>query len=100
MDLLMSWNSWHRPGLPYHSRRYTWVCLLSVGEISFSLVPRTEEEIQKLMGLAESLKTPALQDEVIREAILEQGEKVLKGEAAPEEAAEAVTQKVNLYLAE
>lgn len=69
-------------------------------EISFSLVPRTEEEIQKLMGLAESLKTPALQDEVIREAVLEQGEKVLKGEAAPEEAAEAVTQKVNLYLAE
>lgn len=68
--------------------------------IRFELAPRTEEEIQKLMGLAESLKTPALQDEVIREAVLEQGEKVLRGEADPKEAAAAVAQKVNLYLAE
>ena len=68
--------------------------------IRFELAPRTEEEIQKLMGLAESLKTPALQDEVIKEAVLEQGEKVLRGEADPKEAAAAVAQKVNLYLAE
>lgn len=68
--------------------------------IRFELAPRTEEEIQKLMGLAESLKTPALQDEVIKEAVLEQGEKVLGGETDPKEAAAAVAQKVNLYLAE
>lgn len=68
--------------------------------IRLELAPRTEEEIQKLMGLAESLKTPALQDDVIKEAVLEQGKKVLKGESAPEEAAAAVAQKVNLYLAE
>lgn len=68
--------------------------------IRFELAPRTEEEIQKLMGLAESLKTPALQDEVIKEAVLEQGEKVLGGEEDPKEAAAAVAQKVNLYLAE
>ena len=68
--------------------------------IRFELAPRTEEEIQRLMGLAESLKTPALQDEVIKEAVLEQGEKVLGGEEDPKEAAAAVAQKVNLYLAE
>lgn len=68
--------------------------------IRFELAPRTEEEIQRLMGLAESLKTPALQDEVIKEAVLEQGEKVLGGETDPKEAAAAVAQKVNLYLAE
>ncbi len=68
--------------------------------IRFELAPRTEEEIQRLMGLAESLKTPALQDEVIKEAVVEQGEKVLGGETDPKEAAAAVAQKVNLYLAE
>ncbi len=64
------------------------------------LFGQAEEIFGKLMGLAESLKTPALQDEVIKEAVLEQGEKVLGGEADPKEAAAAVAQKVNLYLAE
>lgn len=64
------------------------------------LFGQAEEIFGKLMGLAESLKTPALQDEVIKEAVLEQGEKVLRGEADPKEAAAAVAQKVNLYLAE
>ncbi len=67
---------------------------------TLELTPRTEEEIQKLMGLAESLTTPALQDAVIREAVLEQGEKMLKGEITPEEAASIVIRKLNLYLAE
>ena len=75
----------------------SWV---NLEEIQFELVPRTEEEIQLIMDLAGSLTTPAMQDEVIREAVLEQGEKVMKGEQNPEEAAAAVMQKVNLYLAE
>lgn len=73
---------------------------VTLEEIQFELVPRTEEEIQKIMELADSLTTPALQDEVIREVILEQGEKVMKDEQSPDEAAAAVIQKVNLYLAE
>ncbi len=69
-------------------------------EISFDLVPRTEEEIRRITELAESLTTPALQDQVIEEAVLEQGEKTLKGEITPEEGAANVMRKVNLYLAE
>lgn len=68
--------------------------------ISYELVPQTEEEIQRLTELVESLTTPALQDQVIMEAVEEQGEKVLKGELSPEEAVSAIMQKVNLYLAE
>ena len=68
--------------------------------ISYEMVPRTEEEIQKLTELAESLTVPALQDEVIKDAVTEQGEKVLKGELSPQEAAAAIMQKVNIYLAE
>ena len=50
--------------------------------------------------MAESLTVPALLDDVIKDAVIEQGTKVLKGEAAPEEAADAIMQKVNIYLAE
>lgn len=68
--------------------------------LDYELKPRTEEEMKKFTELAESLTTPSLQDEVIRDAVVEQGEKVLKGELSPEEAAGAIMQKVNLYLAE
>ena len=68
--------------------------------ISYEMVPSTEEEIKKLTNLAESLEMPALMADVIKEAVVEQGEKVLKGELAPQAAADAIMQKVNIYLAE
>ncbi len=64
------------------------------------LEPTPEKEITKLTELVESLKTPSLQDGVIKEAVVEQGEKVLKGEQSPEAGAAAIMQKVNIYLAE
>lgn len=68
--------------------------------LDYEMKPRTEEEMKKFTDLAESLTTPSLQDEVIRDAVVEQGEKVLKGEINPEEATSAIMQKVNIYLAE
>lgn len=71
------------------------------GEVlDYAMEPTPEEEITKLTELVESLTTPALQDDVIKEAVVEQGEKVLKGEQSPEEGAAAIMQKVNIYLAE
>lgn len=68
--------------------------------LDYALTPTPEEEIQKLTNLVESLKTPALQDDVIKEAVVEQGAKALKGELSPEEGTDAIMQKVNIYLAE
>ena len=68
--------------------------------LDYELRPRTEEEMKKFTELAESLATPSLQDEVIRDAVVEEGTKVLKGELSPEEATGAIMQKVNIYLAE
>lgn len=68
--------------------------------LDYALTPTPEEEVQKLISLAESLTTPALQDDVIKEAVVEQGAKVLKGELSPEEGTDAIMQKVNIYLAE
>ena len=68
--------------------------------IDYKMEPRTEEEMKKLTDMAEVLTTPALGDEIIKEAVIEQGEKVLKGEISPQEATDAIMQKVNIYLAE
>lgn len=48
----------------------------------------------------ESLDTPVLMDDVIKEAVIEQAVKYLKEECSVEDAVTALVQKVNLYLAE
>lgn len=68
--------------------------------LDYELIPTPEEAINKLTGLAESLTVPALEDDVIKDAVVTQGAKVLKGEITPEEATDAIMQKVNIYLAE
>ncbi len=68
--------------------------------IEYTQEPTPEEEITRMTELVESLTTPSLQDDVIKQAVVEQGVKVLKGELAPEEGAAAIIQKVNIYLAE
>lgn len=82
-----------------------WVSGGSAGDnydevLSYALEPTPEEVIQKMVSLAESLTVPALRDDVIKDAVIEQGAKVLKGESTPEEATDAIMQKVNIYLAE
>lgn len=68
--------------------------------LSYEMVPTPEEDIQKITKMVESFSVPALQDDVIKESVVEQGAKVLKGELSPEEATDAIMQKVNIYLAE
>ena len=48
----------------------------------------------------ESLDTPTLMDDVIKEAVIEQAVKYIKDECSVEDAVAALVQKVNLYLAE
>ncbi len=68
--------------------------------LDYAMEPTPEEEIKKFTDLVESLNTPAFRDDVIKDAVAEQGEKALKGEISPQEAADAIMQKVNIYLAE
>ncbi len=68
--------------------------------LDYAMEPTPEEEIKKLTDLVESLNTPAFRDDVIKDVVAEQGEKVLKGEINPKEATDAIIQKVNIYLAE
>ncbi len=68
--------------------------------LTFDLKPTPQEAIDKIMGMVESLTTPAFHDDVIKDAVAEQGTKVLKGEIQPQEATKAIMQAVNIYLAE
>lgn len=72
----------------------------TVVEYVVTLEPTPEEAVAEMTELAESLTTPALKDQVIMDVVVEQGEKVLKGELSPEEGAAAIMQKASIYLAE
>lgn len=60
----------------------------------------TDEDIAEMTEMLESLDTPVNTDRVLRNLILEQGEKYLHGEQSIEDTMTAIRQKVNLYLAE
>lgn len=64
------------------------------------LVWPTQEEFQELKGLIEKLDTPAVTDERILRAVVAEGSKFLHGEISVTDAADAVVDKINLYLAE
>lgn len=72
----------------------------TVGDFVVMLGPTPKEAIAEMTGLAESLTTPALTDGVIMDVVVEQGERVLKGELSPEGGTAAIMQKINIYLAE
>ncbi len=55
---------------------------------------------QRLRGWAEALTTPALTDQTIRSAVIEQAKNCLNGNITPEEAAKAALRSLNLYLSE
>lgn len=67
---------------------------------SFQYVNLTQKQVDTLTEQIEELEKPALADRVIREIVLEQGDKYLLGEQGLEETADAILKKVNLYLAE
>lgn len=60
----------------------------------------TQEEMEQLTEDVEKLDTAADMDTVLMDAVLSQTGKCLNGECSPEEAASAVMQTMNLYLAE
>lgn len=60
----------------------------------------TEEEFADLREIIESLDTPMSNDSVIKDVVLTQAKECMLGNMTPEEAAETVIQKVNLYLSE
>lgn len=60
----------------------------------------TQEDVDKITKIIESLESPSMTNRVIQELVLEQGDKYLLGEQGLEETVDAILQKVNLYLAE
>lgn len=55
---------------------------------------------QRLKTWAEALTTPALTDQTIRNAVIEQAKLCLEGRCTPEEAAKNALRSLNLYLSE
>lgn len=58
------------------------------------------DAVEQFIDYVKEADTPALTNEIIREAVLEQTEDCVQGDITPEEAVKAVMEKVSLYLAE
>ena len=66
----------------------------------FKMEQPSETDIKELNAMVESLTTPAVVDNVIKDNIKEQAEQCVKGNITSQEAVKNVMQKINLYLSE
>lgn len=66
----------------------------------FKMEQPSESDIRELNAMVESLTTPAVVDNVIKDNIKEQAEQCVKGNITSQEAVKNVMQKINLYLSE
>lgn len=66
----------------------------------YEVKPLTEEQIQSLTAMLESLNTPMWDDRVVQELVIDEGKKYLQNEQSLEDAVSAITQKVQLYVSE
>lgn len=67
---------------------------------SLDVSPASQEEVDQLLQLAESLTIPAPTDQIVKETVIEQGSRYLSGEQDLDTTVDTITQRINLYLAE
>lgn len=60
----------------------------------------TEEEINAMKDVMDTLTTPTVTDEMINRTVITEGIKCLSGEASVADTVDAILKKLNLYLAE
>lgn len=71
-----------------------------VKEFAYDTILPEQAEIDRFKELADSLDTPSLTDAVMEELVAEQAGKCITQDVTVEEAVSAVSQKMDLYLAE
>ena len=69
-------------------------------EVEYKIVSPSADKVDALKQLGKTLTTPILDNAIITSAVSEAGVRYLNGEIGLDEAANAVIQQVNLYLAE
>ena len=69
-------------------------------ELVYSIKVPSADKVNELKQLGKMLTTPVLDNTIITSAVCENGVRYLNGEISLDEAANAVMQQVNLYLAE
>ena len=60
----------------------------------------TEEEINAMKDVMDTLTTPTVTDEMINRTVITEGIICLSGEASVTDTVDAILKKLNLYLAE
>ncbi|MCM1154845.1 MAG: ABC transporter substrate-binding protein [Roseburia sp.] len=68
--------------------------------ITINIIWPEEEQMKTLQGWMESVGTPCIDDDILEDAVYEEGVRYLHGTQSVEEAVEAVERTVALYMAE
>lgn len=68
--------------------------------MELSLRTPTQDEVSQLLDLVSALDTPAFQNQIIHDAVMEQGTTFLLEEKSLQEAVDEVLKQVSLYLSE
>jgi len=81
---------------------YAWLSTSTIDgmDLSYRYYVPTEEELSRLRDWIAQSDTPYICDIVIEDAVLEEGEKYLKGEADLDTAVDKIMDRVQIYLAE
>lgn len=69
-------------------------------DYSYNTINLTKQQVDQFTAFVESLHKPAMNNRVILNIVLEQGDKYLLGEQNLDNTVDAILKKVNLYLAE
>lgn len=69
-------------------------------QAAVELANLTDEQLAKLTSILESINSPSIMDETIRQIVVEQGKHFLDGTQSVEETVNTIMQKCNLYLSE
>ncbi|MDO4272655.1 MAG: extracellular solute-binding protein [Eubacteriales bacterium] len=68
--------------------------------VTLNVLQPSEETVKKIQDIGKTLTVPSAVNDIILNAVAEQGQAYLKGESTLEEAASSIIKEVNLYLSE
>lgn len=69
-------------------------------EVSLDIYAPTREQIDELLDWMETLKVPCISDELLENAVYQEGVKYMRGEKSLEEALDGIEEQVSIYMAE
>ena len=70
------------------------------GSVALDIYPASQDDINKLENIADSVLTPYMRDSMLEDTVCESGKKILNGEKSIDEGVAEIKQKLAIYMGE